>query len=251
MPALAIKSLASCSTRAFRFASVVLCGSLSEATMIQRSREQKVTRMRPCFINLLGFVEQNNRAILPPMSGTLVAQRLQEGATDFARKRGRGVAPVSSCQEEGATDWKLVGVNVMKSLFDEVPGCRFARRAPCLTCRTHRDQFPRVQAGCRSCPSRIAEAWCFSLFLLQWCSVIWFPSAHMHLRKWDYPRAATGGSLVYDPRDGSTRTVLRDLKFPNGIAIASDKQSIRSPRPGDAASSATGSTVPSPVRSRW
>jgi ribose transport system permease protein len=35
-----------------------------------------------------------------------------------------------------------------------------------------------------------------------------------------------GRILCYDPRDGSTRTVLRDLKFPNGIAIASDGQSI-------------------------
>jgi ribose transport system permease protein len=35
-----------------------------------------------------------------------------------------------------------------------------------------------------------------------------------------------GRIICYDPRDGSTRTVLRDLKFPNGIAIASDGQSI-------------------------
>lgn len=35
-----------------------------------------------------------------------------------------------------------------------------------------------------------------------------------------------GRIVCYDPRDNSTRTVLRNLKFPNGIAIASDKQSI-------------------------
>ncbi|MBC7394624.1 MULTISPECIES: ABC transporter permease [unclassified Variovorax] len=35
-----------------------------------------------------------------------------------------------------------------------------------------------------------------------------------------------GRIVCYDPRDNSTRTVLRDLKFPNGIAIASDGQSI-------------------------
>jgi ribose transport system permease protein len=35
-----------------------------------------------------------------------------------------------------------------------------------------------------------------------------------------------GRIICYDPRDRSTRTVLRDLKFPNGICIASDGQSI-------------------------
>jgi ribose transport system permease protein len=35
-----------------------------------------------------------------------------------------------------------------------------------------------------------------------------------------------GRIICYDPRDRSTRTVLRDLRFPNGIAIASDGQSI-------------------------
>lgn len=35
-----------------------------------------------------------------------------------------------------------------------------------------------------------------------------------------------GRIVCFDPRDGTTRTVLRDLKFPNGIAIASDGQSI-------------------------
>ena len=35
-----------------------------------------------------------------------------------------------------------------------------------------------------------------------------------------------GRIVCYDPRDNSTRTVLRNLKFPNGISIASDGQSI-------------------------
>ena len=35
-----------------------------------------------------------------------------------------------------------------------------------------------------------------------------------------------GRIVCYDPRDGSTRTVVRDLKFPNGVCIASDGQSI-------------------------
>jgi ribose transport system permease protein len=35
-----------------------------------------------------------------------------------------------------------------------------------------------------------------------------------------------GRIICHDPRDRSTRTVLRDLKFPNGICIASDGQSI-------------------------
>jgi ribose transport system permease protein len=35
-----------------------------------------------------------------------------------------------------------------------------------------------------------------------------------------------GRIVCWDPRDNSTRTVLRDLKFPNGIAIASDGISI-------------------------
>jgi ribose transport system permease protein len=36
----------------------------------------------------------------------------------------------------------------------------------------------------------------------------------------------SGRIVCYDPRNGSTRTVLRGLHFPNGIAIASDGQSI-------------------------
>lgn len=35
-----------------------------------------------------------------------------------------------------------------------------------------------------------------------------------------------GRIICHDPRDGSTRTLLRGLKFPNGICIASDGQSI-------------------------
>ena len=35
-----------------------------------------------------------------------------------------------------------------------------------------------------------------------------------------------GRIVCWDPRDNSTRTLLRDLKFPNGISIASDGQSI-------------------------
>jgi len=35
-----------------------------------------------------------------------------------------------------------------------------------------------------------------------------------------------GRIICHDPRDGSTRTLLRGLRFPNGIAIASDGQSI-------------------------
>lgn len=35
-----------------------------------------------------------------------------------------------------------------------------------------------------------------------------------------------GRIICHDPRDGTTRTVLRGLRFPNGIAIASDGQSI-------------------------
>lgn len=35
-----------------------------------------------------------------------------------------------------------------------------------------------------------------------------------------------GRIICYDPRNNTTRTVLRGLKFPNGIAIASDGQSI-------------------------
>lgn len=35
-----------------------------------------------------------------------------------------------------------------------------------------------------------------------------------------------GRIICYDPNTNSTRTVLRGLKFPNGIAIASDRQSI-------------------------
>jgi ribose transport system permease protein len=49
----------------------------------------------------------------------------------------------------------------------------------------------------------------------------------MHEWPVDGLEARGNGRIVcHDPRDGSTRTVLRDLKFPNGICIASDGQSI-------------------------
>ena len=49
----------------------------------------------------------------------------------------------------------------------------------------------------------------------------------MHEWPVDGLEARGNGRIVcYDPRDGSTRTVLRDLRFPNGIAIASDGLSI-------------------------
>jgi ribose transport system permease protein len=35
-----------------------------------------------------------------------------------------------------------------------------------------------------------------------------------------------GRIICYDPRNGTTRTVLRGLKFPNGVSIAKDRQSI-------------------------
>jgi ribose transport system permease protein len=35
-----------------------------------------------------------------------------------------------------------------------------------------------------------------------------------------------GRIICYDPSTNATRTVIRDLKFPNGICVASDKQSI-------------------------
>ena len=49
----------------------------------------------------------------------------------------------------------------------------------------------------------------------------------MHEWPVDGLEARGNGRIVcYDPRDGSTRTVLRNLRFPNGIAIASNGQSI-------------------------
>ena len=49
----------------------------------------------------------------------------------------------------------------------------------------------------------------------------------MHEWPVDGLEARGNGRIVcYDPRDGSTRTVLRNLRFPNGIAIASDGLSI-------------------------
>ncbi|MCP5265693.1 MAG: SMP-30/gluconolactonase/LRE family protein [Burkholderiaceae bacterium] len=49
----------------------------------------------------------------------------------------------------------------------------------------------------------------------------------MHEWPVDGLEARGNGRIVcYDPRNGSTRTVLRGLRFPNGISIASDGQSI-------------------------
>ncbi|HVZ43492.1 MAG TPA: SMP-30/gluconolactonase/LRE family protein [Ramlibacter sp.] len=60
---------------------------------------------------------------------------------------------------------------------------------------------------------------------------IFFSEATVRYEMHEWPvdglEARGNGRIVcYDPRDGSTRTVLRDLKFPNGICIASDGQSI-------------------------
>lgn len=49
----------------------------------------------------------------------------------------------------------------------------------------------------------------------------------MHEWPVDGLEARGNGRIVcYDPRNGSTKTLLRGLRFPNGICIASDKQSI-------------------------
>jgi ribose transport system permease protein len=49
----------------------------------------------------------------------------------------------------------------------------------------------------------------------------------MHEWPVDGLEARGNGRIVcYDPRDGSTKTVIRNLRFPNGVAIASDRQSI-------------------------
>ncbi|WP_423456732.1 ABC transporter permease [Ottowia sp. VDI28] len=60
---------------------------------------------------------------------------------------------------------------------------------------------------------------------------IFFSEATVRYEMHEWPvdglEARGNGRIVcYDPRDGSTRTVLRGLRFPNGIAIASDGQSI-------------------------
>ncbi len=49
----------------------------------------------------------------------------------------------------------------------------------------------------------------------------------MHEWPVDGLEARGNGRIVcYDPRNGSTKTLLKGLRFPNGICIASDKQSI-------------------------
>jgi ribose transport system permease protein len=60
---------------------------------------------------------------------------------------------------------------------------------------------------------------------------IFFSEATVRYEMHEWPvdglEARGNGRIVcYDPRDRSTRTVLRDLKFPNGICVASDGQSI-------------------------
>ena len=49
----------------------------------------------------------------------------------------------------------------------------------------------------------------------------------MHDWAYDALESRGNGRLIcYDPRDGSTRTVLRDLQFPNGVCMAGDGQSL-------------------------
>lgn len=60
---------------------------------------------------------------------------------------------------------------------------------------------------------------------------IFFSEATVRYEMHEWPvdglEARGNGRIVcFDPRDGSTSTVLRGLRFPNGIAIASDGQSI-------------------------
>ena len=61
-----------------------------------------------------------------------------------------------------------------------------------------------------------------------------------------------GRIICYDPRNGTTRTVLRDLQIPERhLRRAATASRSCSPRPGAAASSATGSTGRRRARSRW
>jgi ribose transport system permease protein len=60
---------------------------------------------------------------------------------------------------------------------------------------------------------------------------VFFSEATVRYEMHEWPvdglEARGNGRIVcWDPRDGSTRTILRDLKFPNGVCIASDGQSI-------------------------
>lgn len=60
---------------------------------------------------------------------------------------------------------------------------------------------------------------------------IFFSEATTRYEMHDWPVDALEGRgngriICYDPRDGSTRTVLRNLKFPNGICTGNDGQSI-------------------------
>jgi len=60
---------------------------------------------------------------------------------------------------------------------------------------------------------------------------IFFSEATVRYEMHEFPvdgleARGNGRIICYDPRDGSTRTVLRGLRFPNGISVASDGQSI-------------------------
>jgi ribose transport system permease protein len=60
---------------------------------------------------------------------------------------------------------------------------------------------------------------------------IFFSEATVRYEMHEWPvdglEARGNGRIVcFDPRNGTTRTVLRGLRFPNGICIASDRQSI-------------------------
>lgn len=60
---------------------------------------------------------------------------------------------------------------------------------------------------------------------------VFFSEATVRYEMHEWPvdglEARGNGRIVcYDPRDNSTKTLLRGLKFPNGICVASDEQSI-------------------------
>jgi len=60
---------------------------------------------------------------------------------------------------------------------------------------------------------------------------IFFSEATIRYDMHDWPYDAlesrgNGRLICYDPRDGSTRTVLRNLQFPNGVCMSGDGQSL-------------------------
>ncbi len=60
---------------------------------------------------------------------------------------------------------------------------------------------------------------------------IFFSEATIRYDMHDWPYDAlesrgNGRLICYDPRDGSTRTILRDLQFPNGVCMTGDGQSF-------------------------